>query len=427
MTNAANEINANTPPLDPKNLYDKTSLSQKYKAIRRESIRLIEQLSAEDCCVQSMEDASPAKWHLAHTTWFFETFVLEKSETCFAPFNESYRVLFNSYYNSVGEQFLRPARGMLTRPPLQEIVEFRKNVDARILSTIPKMGLELVSLLELGLHHEQQHQELLLMDIKHLLSLNPLNPAYYNHDQHTNIEDIATSPAHTAEGPMRDYWLQRPGGLVEFGNESKSFHFDNETPLHNSFLHPHKFARRLVTNGEYLEFIEAGGYASPLHWLADGWTAVQEYKWCAPLYWRRQSNQWTEFSMHGLRDLDLSHPVSHVSYYEADAYARWKGARLPTEFEWESSASRTPKGGELPEQMFDTLWQWTSSSYQPYPGFRAPSGAVGEYNGKFMVNQMTLRGSSSITPPGHARPTYRNFYYPHQRWVYAGIRLAQDD
>jgi ergothioneine biosynthesis protein EgtB len=296
-----------------------------------------------------------------------------------------------------------------------------------MMSSIGKMNAELLSLVELGLHHEQQHQELLLMDIKHLLSRNPLSPSYYNNERQDNAGKIDITHPNSVDRSASDDWLKCPSGLVQIGCEPGPFHFDNETPRHNYFLHPHKLAQRLVTNGEYLRFIKAGGYESPLQWLADGWAAVQEYKWKAPLYWRYEANRWLEFSMHGLRDLALSDPVSHISYYEADAYARWNGSRLPTEFEWEASANKAKEGGTPPSQMFDTLWQWTSSPYLPYPGFRAPVGAVGEYNGKFMVNQMTLRGSSSITPQGHSRPTYRNFFYPHQRWAYTGIRLAKDD
>ena len=397
-----------------------------FEKVRRRSVDLAARLSAEDACVQSMPDASPAKWHLAHVTWFFETFVLEPHEARFKPYHPAFRELFNSYYNGIGKQFSRPDRGMITRPALDEVLNYRHAVDQRISKLIDRPGRELFALIELGLQHEEQHQELLLMDIKHLLSLNPLNPAYADGGLATN------EPAAVA-------WIDCAGGLVEIGGAGETFHFDNELPRHRVWLEPYRVASRLVTNGEYLKFITDGAYDDPLLWLADGWSQRCAADWHAPAYWLRRDDAWFEFTLHGLLPLNAAAPVAHVSYYEADAYAQWAGKRLPSEFEWEAGAGAPPdfegitalhpqpaSSDDGLQQLYRSLWQWTRSAYLPHPGFKPAGGAIGEYNGKFMSNQMTLKGSACITPGGHARATYRNFFYPHQRWAFSGVRLAAD-
>jgi len=380
-----------------------------HEAVRERTLALAAPLSDEDCCAQSMPDASPVKWHLAHITWFFETFILERFEPAFKPFHPAFRVLFNSYYNGVGDKHPRPQRGLLTRPSLAEVRAYRADVDARMTRLVP-VDPEFDALLTLGLQHEQQHQELLVTDVKHLLAQNPMHPACL---------DGAPAPAPPA-GALE--WLACAGGLLDIGDDdSGAFCFDNELPRHRVFLAPYALASRLVTNGEYLAFIEAGAYADAAFWLAEGWDKVKTEGWQHPLYWRREADgQWTEFTLHGRRPLDMQAPVMHVSLYEADAYAHWCGARLPTEFEWEAAAA-------LPgmRQLFGACWQWTSSGYAPYPGFKPAAGAIGEYNGKFMVNQYVLRGSSAATPQGHARASYRNFFPAGARWQLTGIRLAR--
>lgn len=413
-----------------------------YMAVRGRTHALVAPLSAEDCCVQSMPDASPAKWHLAHTTWFFETFVLSAYEPGFAPFHPAFRVLFNSYYQGVGQQHPRPQRGLLTRPALPEVLAYRADVDARVTRLLQSpaaevAGAALRALVELGLQHEQQHQELLVTDIKHLLSCNPLWPAYGALGDE-RPDAIAGLPA----------WVRQDGGLVEIGHAGQGFAFDNESPRHKVYLAPYELASRPVSNGEYAAFVAAGGYREPAHWLAEGWDWRAGLGLEHPLYWRQQGGRWSEFTLGGARTLHADQPVVHLSYYEADAYARWAGARLPTEAEWEAAAAATapqghfadsgalhPRAAEAPGrggvdagllQLYGDVWEWTQSSYAPYPGFRPAPGAVGEYNGKFMVNQYVLRGGSCATPAGHVRATYRNFFPAAARWQFSGMRLARD-
>ncbi|OEZ81168.1 iron(II)-dependent oxidoreductase EgtB [Janthinobacterium sp. HH104] len=402
-----------------------------YNKVRQHSLLLAEPLSDEDCGAQSMPDASPVKWHLAHTTWFFETFILESMEAAFAPFHPAFRVLFNSYYNGVGEKHPRAQRGLLTRPGMAQVRAYRANVDARIACLLAGELARgererLTMLLALGLEHEQQHQELLLTDVKHLLAQSALFPAY-----------LDTAPALAQEHAQPTAWLAFDGGLAQIGHAGDGFCFDNELPRHPQYVAPFELASALVTNGEYLAFIEAGGYRTAHLWLAEGWDWVRSQQLECPLYWQRDdAGHWQEFTLFGLRPLDLQAPATHLSLFEADAYAHWAGARLPTEAEWELAAQGTavevgqlhPAAG-VPgtglRQMFGHCWQWTSSSYAPYPGYRTAPGALGEYNGKFMLNQYVLRGSSCATPAGHARASYRNFFPAGARWQFSGIRLAR--
>jgi len=380
-------------------------LAERYPRVREASASLAADLSAEDCALQSMPDASPVKWHLAHTTWFFETFVLQRFAAGYRAFHPAYRVLFNSYYNAVGEQFSRPQRGMLSRPSLDDVRAYRASVDAGMARLLggPTLSGEALGLVELGLHHEQQHQELILTDLKHLLSLNPLEPAYGS---------VAPHPA--ADGaPLA--WRAFDGGEADAGHDGAGFCFDNEMPRHRVLLVPFEIASRPATNAELLAFVEDGGYRRPELWLSEGWALASAQGWRAPFYWRRRDGGWHEFTLRGSAPLDPGAPAVHLSHFEADAFARWAGARLPTEFEWERAA---PRAGEV--------WEWTSSSYGPYPGYRPAAGAVGEYNGKFMSNQYVLRGGSCGTPPGHARLTYRNFFPSAARWQFSGVRLARD-
>jgi ergothioneine biosynthesis protein EgtB len=399
-------------------------LFQAYQDVRRYSLRLAEPLSAEDCCVQSMPDASPVKWHLAHTTWFFETFILERHERRFQPFDPVFRVLFNSYYNGVGDKHPRPQRGMLTRPALGDVLAYRRNIDERMAMLLRQAGEDVATLAETGLHHEQQHQELLLTDVKHLLSLNPLKLAYA----------AATQETETRAAPLQ--WMAFDGGIVQVGYNGKGFCFDNELPRHRQFIEPFSLASRLVTNGEYLDFIEDGGYRNPALWLSEGWDWIRTNSISHPLYWSETDGGWQEFTLYGMRRLDRDRPAVHLSMFEADAFARWAGARLPTEAEWELAASGmaddTPRslhpsasGNAGMQQLFGAAWQWTSSSYAPYPGYAPADGALGEYNGKFMSNQYVLRGSSCATPAGHSRITYRNFFPSPARWQFTGVRLAR--
>ncbi|NMM27978.1 MAG: ergothioneine biosynthesis protein EgtB [Glaciimonas sp.] len=395
------------------------SLLAEYDLTRQATMALADPLSDEDCCVQSMPDASPVKWHLAHTTWFFETFVLEQFELNFKPHHPAYRVLFNSYYHGVGNRHPRPRRGLITRPSLAEVEDYRSNVDARMEALIliaaglpPARVAELVQLVTLGLQHEQQHQELLLTDVLHLLSCNPLLPAY---------AAGAVLPLALA---LPLHWQQQQGGVVEIGHAGGGFCFDNELPRHRQFVEPFALASRLVTNGEYLAFIEAGAYRHAALWLSEGWDWLQAQQLTWPLYWRQIDGEWHEFTLNGLQLLDVERAVTQLSYFEADAYARWFDARLPSEAEWECAVASESDAEPL-LQLFDTAWQWTSSSYAPYPGFRASADAIGEYNGKFMVNQYVLRGASCATPIDQARPSYRNFFPASARWQFSGIRLAR--
>ncbi|MFQ5701174.1 MAG: ergothioneine biosynthesis protein EgtB [Acidobacteriota bacterium] len=426
------QVVSHTPPRDAVPAPD---LCSAYTRVRECSERLVAPLSAEDAVVQSMPLASPAKWHLAHTTWFFETLVLEPCAPGFKPFRPEFKILFNSYYNSIGEQHPRPARGMLTRPTLEQVREYRRHVDDRMERLLQGGGLpeEMLRVVEIGLHHEQQHQELILMDVKHLLSRNPLWPAY------KRGEPRAAAPA---GAPLR--WMAREGGPHAIGWGGDGFSYDNERPRHRVVIEPFEIASRPVTNKEFLAFIEDGGYQRADLWLSDGWDAVRRESWQAPLYWRRRDGAWTQFTLSGEVEPCPEEPACHVSYYEADAYARWAGARLPTEMEWEHVAAPLPLEGNFvetgllhpapvgpasgsdPQKMFGDVWEWTRSAYAPYPGYSPPAGTLGEYNGKFMCNQMVLRGGACVTPASHLRPTYRNFFYPDNRWQFGGIRLARD-
>jgi ergothioneine biosynthesis protein EgtB len=419
-----------------------SSLSEAYREVRGATAALCEPLAQEDFVIQSMPDASPTKWHLAHTSWFFEQFVLQAHAPDYRFYDDAFRFLFNSYYESVGPRHERPHRGLLSRPTVQQTFAYRAHVDeqmGRLLSRGHHSD-DLSRLVTLGLHHEQQHQELLLTDIKHALSCNPLLPAY------TQISGQPAASPRADLPPLK--FVDFEGGVVEVGHHGEGFAFDNEGPRHRTYLQPFRLANRLVTNGEYREFIAAGGYERAELWLSDGWSTVQREQWTRPIYWD-QSLQ-SEFTLLGSRALDPGAPVCHLSFYEADAYARFCEARLPTEFEWEHAAdsanvaSREPAGNFVESrqwhpvdaararpgngllQLYGDVWEWTQSAYSPYPGFKAATGAVGEYNGKFMVNQLVLRGGSCATPRSHIRSTYRNFFYPTARWQFSGVRLAKD-
>lgn len=407
------------------------TLLEQYQNIRQLSEYLCQPLATEDYVIQSMPDVSPPKWHLAHTTWFFETFLLLPFLTGYQIFHPQFGYLFNSYYELVGQRHPRPQRGLLSRPTVEEIYRYRAYVDEAMQSLLAQpLDSTLADLILLGLHHEQQHQELLLTDIKHILALNPLRPAYC-----PNLPIVSDAVK------TKDHWLDYPGGLSTIGHAGKTFAFDNESPQHSVYLQDFWLAARPVTSGEYLEFIRAGGYQQAEYWLSEGWATVQTQQWYAPLYWEQIDTSWWVMTLSGLRPLNLDEPVCHVSYYEADAYARWAGKRLPTEAEWEIAASSLPitgnflergayhpipaQGATRPDQLFGDVWEWTQSAYLAYPGFQSAAGAVGEYNGKFMCNQMVLRGGSCATSQTHIRPSYRNFFPPASRWQFSGIRLAR--
>ncbi|XMG42697.1 ergothioneine biosynthesis protein EgtB [Sphingopyxis sp. J-6] len=414
------------------------ALTSRFAATRRLSLDLVGTLSDADASAQSMPDASPAKWHLAHTTWFFETFVLRDHLPGYRLFDARYPYLFNSYYEAEGPRHARPQRGLLTRPSLDEICVWRAHVDAAVQSALPALPLAAQRLVTLGIHHEQQHQELLLTDVKHLFAQNPLGPAVWEKDAIAN-EVAQISAASADAGPMR--WIKGAEGVVQIGHAGEVFAFDCELPQFSALLTPHALASRPVSNGEWQQFIDDGGYHTPSLWLSDGWAWVQGEDIDAPAYW----DGGRQFTLSGWQDIDPAAPVTHISFYEADAFATWAGARLPTEIEWEAAAAALdPASGQQLDaagpvhpvaagdgdtdlqQMFGSVWEWTGSAYRPYPGFRAAPGAVGEYNGKFMSGQFVLRGGSCATPRGHCRASYRNFFYPHQRWQFTGVRLAKD-
>lgn len=411
------------------------NLLESYNKIRRQTVLLTEGLSAEDLCAQSMADASPGKWHLAHTTWFFETFILQKYDPQFCWFDQQYSFLFNSYYDNVGERHARVQRGLLTRPSFQSVLDYRDHVDCRMQVVIENQCDEVKSLVTIGLHHEMQHQELFLTDLLHLLSHNPLYPSVLS-----RRNSLAVNP-HVRPAEMHAF----DGGLISVGvdENANEFSYDCEQPRHSTYLHPFKISSRLVSNGEWIEFINDGAYENSLLWLSDGWSAKNREQWTAPLYWQRIEGQWHQYGLDGLNPVDPLAPVCHVSFYEADAFARWSGKRLPREHEWEMMAVDRPVVGNFLESYswrpfsaksvgpdfedaFGDVWEWTQSAYTPYPGFNAKQGALGEYNGKFMANQFVLKGGSCVTPRLQMRVSYRNFFYPHQRWQFMGLRLAED-
>ena len=400
-------------------------LARLFAGVRALTRDLVAPLSDADATVQSMDDASPAKWHLAHTSWFFETFIL-RDVPGYRAFDPAYAYLFNSYYEAEGPRHARPRRGMITRPSLDEIRAYRAHVDAALADALPGLGAEARALIELGCHHEQQHQELLLTDLLHLFSQNPLKPAVW---------DAPRRPLAALPGPVG--WIAHEGSVVRIGHAGPGFAFDCEGPRHETLLRPYALADRPVTNGEWAAFIADGGYRNPVWWLSDGWAWVQREGVDAPLYWEGDGQGWTSFGLDGLKPVDPAAPVTHISFFEADAYAAYAGARLPTEAEWEhAAAGLDPAQGQFLDTagavrpsghgLFGSVWEWTGSAYRPYPGFRAAEGAVGEYNGKFMSGQFVLKGGSCATPRGHVRASYRNFFYPHQRWQFTGLRLARD-
>jgi ergothioneine biosynthesis protein EgtB len=433
------------PPASPEER-EAALLTSHYSAVRQQTHALTAHLSAEDMMVQSCPEASPAKWHLAHTSWFFETFILSNHLSGYRPFHPKFRDLFNSYYNAVGQQPEKALRNTFSRPSLDEVRKYRAHIDEHMLKLLQSgaVAAEVRKLVTLGLNHEQQHQELLITDIKHGFWSNPLQPTY---------QPALAAASTDVPAPQRPQLY--PEGLYEIGAQSDSFYFDNEGSRHKVFLRPFRFAMRLATCGDYLSFMEDNGYSRPELWLSDGWQAVQQNHWRAPLYWEKSDDRWMQFTCSGLRRVEESEPVCHVSFYEADAFARWAGARIPTEFEWEVAAASAPVDGNLleagrfhpaaapaesnagqplqgfplqgfPSQIFGDVWEWTASAYLPYPGYKPAAGALGEYNGKFMSGQMVLRGGSCITPRSHIRASYRNFFPPETRWQFSGIRLADD-
>jgi ergothioneine biosynthesis protein EgtB len=412
-------------------------LIEQYKKVRSFSEQLCAPLVAEDYVIQSMPDGSPTKWHLAHVTWFWETFLLSVAKSDYKSPYPQYAYLFNSYYNSLGKRHSRPLRGLISRPTVQETYQYRAFIDEQMLALLEDMPEEQLAVLAptiiIGFNHEQQHQELILTDIKHVLACNPLHPVY-----------LERMPSNIARVPSLE-WVSYPEGVYWIGHDEEGFYFDNEGPQHRQFVQSFQLASRLVTNGEYLEFIEDGGYKDPLLWLSEGWNIVQTREWQAPLYWEKQDGDWWVMTLHGFQKVDKSEPVCHVSYFEADAYARWAQARLATEAEWEVAARDVPIEGNFVDkalfhpsplqtppmkghvaQMYGDVWEWTQSSYSPYPGYKPAPGAIGEYNGKFMSNQYVLRGGSCATSLAHIRSTYRNFFPSDARWQFMGIRLARE-
>jgi ergothioneine biosynthesis protein EgtB len=432
-----------TPPAAPETLVpvvDRQALAERYQQVRQSTEALCAPLAVEDYVVQSMPDCSPTRWHLAHVSWFFETFLLKPSVADYRPLDPRYAYLFNSYYNAAGERYPRPQRGLVSRPTVDEVYQYRHHIDEQVLDLIECAGDDqapaIAPIVTLGSHHEQQHQELILTDLKHMLSHNPLHPVY--------AERAPEAPADAASMG----WFDVGEGVYWIGHEGSDFAFDNEEKRHRVFVDAFRLGSRLVTNAEYLRFMQDGGYARPEFWLSMGWATVQQDGWQAPLYWSADDDGgWSQYTLSGLRPVDPAEPVTHISYFEADAYAHWAGARLPTEAEWEIAAAvgsvpiegnfvesglfhphaldRSAADGRL-SQMFGDVWEWTQSSYSPYPGFQIAPGALGEYNGKFMCNQYVLRGGSCATPRSHIRPTYRNFFPPDARWQFSGLRLAKD-
>jgi ergothioneine biosynthesis protein EgtB len=419
------------------NVPDRQTLLALYREIRQQTETLCRPLATEDYCPQTMADVSPPKWHIAHVSWFFETFLLIPFCADYQTFHPQYDYLFNSYYLTHNQPFPRPQRGLLSRPTVAEIYQYRAHVDAAMAQAMASLKDEhwgdFANRLILGLHHEQQHQELLLTDIKHIFAFNPLRPSY---DGKAPVSDCSSRRSTSLE------WIDYPGGVKRLGYAGTGFCFDNETPHHRVFLNDYTLASRLVTNGEYLEFIEAGGYERPEYWLSDGWNCNRQGDWQAPLYWEKLDGSWWLMTLRGMRPVAEQEPVCHVSFFEADAFARWAGKQLPTEAQWELAAKAQPVAGNLREadclhpqpaaprpgisQLFGDVWEWTQSPYLPYPGFRPLAGSLGEYNGKFMCNQMVLRGGSCATPLSHIRPSYRNFFYPGDRWQFSGIRLVAE-
>jgi ergothioneine biosynthesis protein EgtB len=421
-------------PCPPEASASVDSLIRDFLDVRRASTGLCSSLEPEDFVLQSMPDASPIKWHLAHTSWFFEEFILAANDPAYRSFHPQFSFLFNSYYNTVGQRIPRPQRGLLSRPTVRETLSYRESIDERVVTFLGAIDSELLKkvapIVVLGVNHEQQHQELLLTDLKHALWHNPIRPSFR--------ERSAEAPA----GSSSRQWISYPEGIRWIGHGGGGFAFDNEGPRHRQFVDAFRIASRPTTCEAFLEFIADGGYCRPDHWLSDGWAVVQQQGWEAPLYWERRDNGWWTFTLAGMAPVIAEEPVCHVSYYEADAFARWSGCRLPTEAEWETAADVSVTGnfaesgrfhpcpapggpGNEPVQVFGDVWEWTASAYLPYPGFRPAPGAVGEYNGKFMCNQHVLRGGSCATPRSHVRPTYRNFFYPDARWQFSGFRLAQ--
>ena len=417
--------------------FDKSTLIERFKSVRNFTHKLCEPLETEDYVIQSMPDVSPTKWHLAHTSWFFEAFVLSKAMADYKSINPKYNFLFNSYYVQVGERWTRAIRGLLSRPTVKEVYEYREYVNQHLLDFLEncneKEFKDFAPVIEIGLHHEQQHQELLVTDIKHVFSINPLHPVY---SQKRNSDETELPPIK---------WKVFDEGLYEIGFNQEGFSYDNETPRHKEFVESFKLASRLITNGEFIEFINSDGYKRPELWLSDGYTTVVKEGWKAPMYWENIGGEWYNYKLTGFEKVNMDEPVCHVSHYEADAFARWSGARLPTETEWEIAAEKIPLKGNFVEdgnfhpvplnnnseqtelqQMYGDVWEWTKGAYSPYPGYKTLPGALGEYNGKFMSGQIVLRGGSCATSNTHIRKTYRNFFYPNSRWQFMGIRLAKD-